>query len=355
MHELEERLLENWPLSRWRDTRILVGVSGGADSVALLCALISVAQEASQIDVVHFNHCWRGAESDDDAKFVRKLCTSRSVGYYTARADDEPGRLTKKSEAAARSARYDFFTSVAYLTGGRYVATAHTASDRVETLLHNLFRGTGLAGVATPTRTRNLDSELVLVRPLLNCPRELVLDYLRSIGQGYRQDSSNDDQTFRRNYIRHQLLPLLREQYGENVDQRLLSFSEIAEEANNLFEQYAVDFLESSELLVGKTRQAGGLTCLTKEAVAVPGGALLPVQWPILRQALVRVWSEHSWPLQAMSRAHWEELRTYYDRLGGPSQPAFQLPGKLSVTAHQNWLVISPEISPGGTPCASVG
>ncbi|MCA9134724.1 MAG: tRNA lysidine(34) synthetase TilS, partial [Planctomycetales bacterium] len=222
---LEIELAAAWPVYRWGRTRQLVAVSGGADSVALLRALLRLAPDPSLIDAAHFNHGWRGDESDGDEYFVRELCQLLGVRLFVERASETLSEAVAhgRSEAEARNLRYDFLARTAYRSGARYVLTAHTASDRVETLLHNLFRGSGLGGVATLGLVRPLDQQLVLARPLISCSREQVLDHLSQLGQPCRQDASNDNLAFRRNYIRHQLLPLLREQYGPQLDARLLS------------------------------------------------------------------------------------------------------------------------------------
>ncbi len=336
MHLIEKSLLSTWPAEKWETTRVVIAVSGGADSVALARALHSVASDKTLVDIAHFNHRWRGEESEQDAAFVRDLASSLGCRFFLGQATDDE-QLTR-SEASAREDRYRFLTTVAYQSGARYVATAHTATDRVETLLHNLCRGTGLPGVSTPTRTRSLDEELVLVRPLLGCSREMVLDFLRGLGQGYREDASNADLTFRRNYIRHAVLPLLRKQYGESVDDKLLSFSELAEEATQVFDQYAIDFLEKSEQLSKVTCHANA----PRRCVMLPCRSVLPTPWPVLRQALTMVWKEHHWPQQAMSRSHWLMLRDVLERQQATRFSPFQLPGNLIVSDVLDWISIHP-------------
>jgi tRNA(Ile)-lysidine synthase len=205
---LANELIKAWPVGRWEHRKLLVGVSGGADSVALLCALFELARPGHVV-AAHFNHGWRGDESDADQKFVEQLCQQLGVPCTTASApapqyasplalsqnddsscvetamhakgikfDEKPVFSAGKSEEAARALRYDFLIRAAYECGASYVVTGHTADDRTETLLHNLFRGSGLAGAASLRQFRKLDEDLVLVRPLIARTREDVLQYL---------------------------------------------------------------------------------------------------------------------------------------------------------------------------------
>jgi tRNA(Ile)-lysidine synthase len=290
---------------------MLVAVSGGADSVALLHALVRLvkcqAPEAgiALIDVAHFNHGWRGAASDGDQAFVRELCQQLGLRLFEGGEAAGLAGPGAKTEERAREVRYQFLTETAYACGARYVVTGHTANDRVETVLHNLFRGTGLSGVAGPALTRQLDRDLVLVRPLLGCWREQVEGYLQELGATFRQDASNADVTYRRNYLRHSLLPVLRVEYGPQVDQKLLSFSELAEETMAALRQSAEEYLRLVEAL----RRDAGLVG-DSDAAWVPSLGQLNFPWVVVREGLRNVWLARQWKLQAMSREHWEALRS---------------------------------------------
>ncbi len=260
LQPLEQSLLDAWPKLSWAQTRLLVAVSGGADSVALLRAMLNLTDQPQFIHVAHFNHQWRGEESDGDEQFVRDLCSRLDVHLTCRRASEASNDIagdrssqgkSVRSEQVARELRYAFLTRTAYSIGARYVVTAHSASDRVETMLHNLCRGTGLAGVAVPTLFRDLDEELVLARPLLHVTRTQVLQYLEAIDQSYRCDSSNSDETLKRNFIRHRVLPLLREIYGEHVDDHLLNYSHLAEEAAEALRFYALQWLDLNIVVLG--------------------------------------------------------------------------------------------------------
>ncbi len=179
-HSLELSLLRAWPRQSWAERRLLLAISGGADSVALTRAMMRVSHHPHLVEIAHYNHGWRGMESEQDEEFVRKLGEEVGARVHVARASDSGSRTALRSEEAARAARYQYLTSVAYSIGARHVLTAHTASDRVETMLHNLFRGTGIPGVRGVKLTRNLDDELLLVRPLLHVTRSEIEAYLRT-------------------------------------------------------------------------------------------------------------------------------------------------------------------------------
>ncbi len=151
-HPLVSNLLQSWPLGLWQDQSIVLAVSGGADSVALLravCEVRSHLRHSDRLHVAHLNHGWRGTESDWDEQFVVELSHTLGIACTVHRLPPQPE--SAKSEQAARKARHAFFKQVAHERNARFVATAHTASDRVETMLHNLCRGTGLSGVLADT------------------------------------------------------------------------------------------------------------------------------------------------------------------------------------------------------------
>jgi len=297
---LEQTLLESWPRHAWSETRLLVAVSGGADSVALLRALVQVADRKELINVAHFNHQWRGEESDDDEQFVRDLCSKLMLPLTCERANASGTTHHARSEQAARDLRYSFLTQAAYALGARYVVTAHTASDRVETMLHNLCRGTGLSGVAVPTQFRNLHDDLVLARPMLHTTRAQVVAYLDAIGQTFREDSSNTNAAFKRNFIRHRLLPLLRESYGEHADEHLRSFSHLAESATEALRYYASNWIDAS---IAES--------LSSSELHFPTASLANTPWPVVQAALEICWKRNQWPLQSMTREHWRQIRHF--------------------------------------------
>lgn len=185
--------------------RIAVGVSGGADSVALLRFLAALRPQFGwDLVVCHIHHGLRGAEADRDECFVRALAEQLGLPCAVSRIDAAALALREhiSVEEAGRMARYAFFAQTAG-EGGR-IATAHTLDDSIETVLMNLVRGTGLRGLCGIPRIRGN-----IVRPLLDCTRAEVEDYLGTLGQPYCTDSTNLTDDYTRNRIRHDILPRL--------------------------------------------------------------------------------------------------------------------------------------------------
>lgn len=185
--------------------RIAVGVSGGADSVALLRFLAALRPQFGwDLVVCHIHHGLRAAEADRDEHFVRALAEQLGLPCAVSRIDAAAIALRDhiSVEEAGRMARYAFFAQTAG-EGGR-IATAHTLDDSIETVLMNLVRGTGLRGLCGIPRIRGN-----IVRPLLDCTRAEVEDYLGALGQPYCTDSTNLTDDYTRNRIRHDILPRL--------------------------------------------------------------------------------------------------------------------------------------------------
>ena len=196
---------------------LIIGVSGGPDSVALLDAL---GQLGYRPHVAHLNHKLRGAESDADAEFVRQLAGKHGLPMTIA------SQLVTPDEDACRQARLAFFERVAKATGVHTLALAHTADDQVETFLLRLLRGAGTTGLAGIWSDRQM-AGLRVIRPMLAVSRGEVLKYLSAYGLKYRVDASNADRRFLRNRIRHELLPLLERDYNPAIRDVLRRTAEI--------------------------------------------------------------------------------------------------------------------------------
>ena len=188
-----------------RDALHLVGVSGGADSVALLLILKDLGYH---VEAAHCNFCLRGIESDRDEQFVRNICSKHGIPLHVIHFDTkEYANLHKVSiEMAARDLRYSYFRQLCQDIGAQTVCIAHHRDDAVETFLMNLLRGAGIHGL-TGIRPKNG----FVVRPLLCVSRKEILDFLDSIDQAYVTDSSNLVCDVLRNKLRLQVLPLLEE------------------------------------------------------------------------------------------------------------------------------------------------
>ena len=199
---------------------LLVAVSGGQDSVALLLALAELGGRLSlRLTVGHVNHGLRGAESDEDEQFVRELAERLGLRALVARTQVE-----RASEETAREARFTALRELAGDAGAERIALAHTASDRAETVLMNVLRGSGLEGLAAMPAVSG-----DLVRPLLGVTREQTAAYCEAKGVRPRADSTNRDETILRNRLRQSLLPLLEREYRPHVSEALRRLGRIAE------------------------------------------------------------------------------------------------------------------------------
>lgn len=321
----EQKLLAAWPPSLWRDVTVVVAVSGGPDSVALLRGLAGPSvQGAGQLIAAHLNHGLRGEQSQADEAFVVDLCWRLGVRCEIGRArrgeakgEGEKGRAGEgaaadaawddpeeplqqadggHSEAALRAVRYQFLCATARQVGARYVATGHTADDQAETVLHRLVRGTGIAGLAGMRRHRQLIPGVALVRPLLSISRREVLEYLAALGQSYRIDRSNADVRFTRNRIRHELLPHLASTYNASVVDAVTRLATLAGEVQ--------------EIVVGLVEELGA-RCIATDSVGgvtVDCDVLGTAPRYLVRELLIGLWRRQGWNLQSMGFERWEEL-----------------------------------------------
>lgn len=318
---LLEKLAESWRPDTWKDVTVVVALSGGADSVALLRGLVAIARPGSgRLVAAHFNHRLRRESSDGDAEFVRQLCDQIGIPSVLGQASDDSmnDRGGRGLEAVARAERYRFLKETALEWGARFVATAHTADDQAETILHRILRGTALRGLAGIPRTRPLAPGVTVIRPLLGVTRREIIAALREWGQTYREDASNQDVRFTRNRLRHQLLPHLQRQYNRNVQDALLRLGRLAAETQQLLEQSAVDQLDRS--LIG----------VRDDEARLNRRALAEVPPLIVRETLVALWKRQGWPLRDMTAARWEGLAEMIIS-GVHAAGTRTLPGNVSV------------------------
>jgi tRNA(Ile)-lysidine synthase len=337
---LLDKLKRAWPTERWGNMTIVVGCSGGADSTALLLAIGQLKPADTTLIVAHFNHRLRGAESDEDECFVAELAKrmecqfvgrledqrtyrSNSPIWKSGRSEDEVrdsgSKRTHASEAMLRELRYAFLQKVAQLHGARYVAVAHTADDCVETTLHNLARGTGLVGLTGIAPYRDLNSDLVLIRPLIEVWRKEVLEYLAQERQSFRIDSSNQSHAYTRNRIRHRWLPMLEEDLGCDPRPAIYRSSSILAELQVWLQIQAREWLDRSVIYRSPHR--------IELRVSQPVGS----EWPVVQHALTMLWQQQSWPLMAMTHGHWSRLRGLF-RSPASQADAIELPSNIRVS-----------------------
>lgn len=218
--------------------KILVGVSGGADSVCLLHCLKQIAPELKfSLCVVHVNHGIRGDEAQRDMEFVKELCIDLGIDFFVEEVDVP--ELAKKEnlsvEAAGRLARYRAFHRICIEKGYNKVATAHNRDDQAETVLMRIIRGTGIDGLSGIKYKRD-DG---VIRPILDIERRDIEKYLSEYGIEYCTDSTNGDNNYTRNKIRNILLPMLRDEFNPNINSALSHLAETSSQDSNFINGYA--------------------------------------------------------------------------------------------------------------------
>ncbi len=302
---------------------MVVAVSGGADSVALVRGLDAARDRQASFPLVlaHLNHQLRGRDSNADEEFVVALHAQltaagrpnvtlcRASRDIAAQARAERANL----EALARRERYRWLAETARAHGMKHIATGHTANDQAETVLHRLLRGAGLRGLRGIAAQRQLEPGLTLIRPLLPATRTDILAYLHELGQPYREDASNRDPRYTRNRIRHELLPHLAAHYNPAIVRVLAGLAEQADAAYRIEESAALALLSQAEL-----PHAGELLIFDLQH-------LRSAPRHRVREMFRQVWLREDWPLNGMNRAAWERLACVVFE----DVPAVDLPGGL--------------------------
>lgn len=331
----KERLDQAWPACTWKSVPVVVAVSGGADSVALLRALVALASQAeSTLVAAHFNHCLR-PDSERDAEFVSDLCAKLQLSCKVGTASQELAAEAGGSlEDAARNARYTFLVTVAREVGARYIATAHTADDQAETILHRIVRGTGIRGLGGIPFSRELMPGITLVRPILDIQRTEVIDYLTDLGQAFRHDATNSDDRFTRNKIRNVLLPMLRHDFNPHVDQSLRQLGTLASEMTQYVESVASERLSES-------------VCFTENAASIKLEQLTGVKPLIVRTMLRQIWRTQGWPERDMTFERWRELEELMGISIATAESVIRtLPANLRVEREATSLTIEKQGQP---------
>lgn len=335
---LEEEILKIWAPAAWKETNLVLAVSGGRDSVALLRAMVNLKvriKGSGRMLVAHFNHGWRPNEADEDAKWVGELCHRLGVPYEVGEAEDAPSG--RRDEDSARTARYTFLTAVAERFGSRYVVTAHTADDQVETVLQRIVRGTGVGGLGGMRFSRPLSPSVALVRPFLGISRGCISDYLGALGQPYRSDSTNADNRFTRNRLRNDLLPKLREEYNQDVDSAILRLAAQATEIQDRLFQAASELVERGTSSPGSDPRGD---------VAFDCRAAIDQAPIIVREALKILWERQSWAVGSMGLEEWEKLARLAIR--GEQAPFMTFPGGITAERIRDHLVLRRAVQSNG-------
>lgn len=228
---------------------ILIALSGGADSVFALLFFIKFAKKFKiKISALHINHNLRGEDSDNDEKFCEELCSKHSIPLYKFRIDISKIAAHKKTsiEETGRNVRYKIFDDLIKSKSYNKIVTAHHSDDNVETILFNLFRGSGLKGLSGIPVIRG-----EIIRPLLSITKNEILEYLTSINQKYREDASNRDEVYKRNFIRNNLIPSIKKNLNPNVSEVINNISKIGINLSKLQNQF-IDYLIDDFVIIKK-------------------------------------------------------------------------------------------------------
>lgn len=322
LHRFEHAVLRTLRGGRLvaRGERVLVAVSGGADSTALLHALHAIAPVLElSLSVAHLDHALRGAESAADAEFVRGVAARLGIAARVERR-----RIVRRRgeslETAARRVRYAFLAEAARESGCAVIATGHTANDQAETVLLRLLRGAGSAGLSGVRPQRPLESGAAVrvVRPLIDRRRDDVVRYLAALGAAHREDASNRSAEPLRNRVRMEILPRIATLVNPDAVSALARFAR---------HQRAIDLFLAKEAAIALDRavvgERRGEIALAVAALAAIDPAVAPY---VLRLAVLRVARRTAGP-PALDAAHIEALLAL--AAGPAGRRAAALPGSL--------------------------
>lgn len=219
-----------------KDDFVLVGLSGGADSVCLFLALVEYRKIVPfDLEVAHINHGVRGKDAKNDEVFSKELAGKYDIKFhlYTGNMDELAKKYNISSEDAGRRMRYGFFNSIVKDKSNGKIAVAHHLSDQAETILMNIIRGSGLEGLSAMNYKNGN-----IIRPLLDIDRAEVEKILSEINQDYCTDITNSDTKYRRNLIRNELMPFIKENINPNIENTLFRMGNIIEKDLEFIDSY---------------------------------------------------------------------------------------------------------------------
>ena len=313
---------------------VLVAVSGGADSVALLLALrrLVPAGLERRLVVAHAEHDLRAA-APADRGFVVALAETLGLSCVWRRVAVRDDVGDEGLEGRARRLRYEFLAETALAHGARHVVVGHTADDQAETILQRMLRGTGLAGIGGMSAARELVPGVSLLRPLLGVRREAVRGFLESIDQSWREDASNADVRHARNFIRHEVLPRCASGPFPAAAESLVRLGHQASLVAAAIKSAAEHLLEAHA-----SRHADG-------SVVVRMSELCDLDRHLRAEVFVALWRREGWPQRGMAARHYAALAgmSAEGQRTAAEPSATDLPGGIRVTRLPGgWIRLQP-------------
>lgn len=303
---------------------VLVGVSGGPDSICLFHILSAMASEMRlKLGIAHFNHCLRSEDGDCDEAFVRNMAERQNAAFFSKKEDVGKASQTEACsiEEAGRNRRHRFFQETAASHGFARIALGHNQGDNAEQVLMSVLRGSGPAGLGgiPPVRDR-------IIRPLIRVKRGEIADYLQRNRIQFRNDPSNTDPSFLRNRIRHQLIPLLEECYNPSIADGLSRMADIFFTERQWTDLLTEDALAEAEISWSATKHL--------LSVHVLRGFHPALTRRVLRTCIAGIKGD----LRGISHAH---ITSVAELLKKPKDPAYvHLPGRIRITKEGAYMSV---------------
>jgi len=318
--------------------RVIAGISGGADSMCMLLILLSLKQELDlDIIVAHVNHGIRGEEAKRDADFVEAFCADKGLAFELANADIP--RIAKEtgttSEEAGRNYRYSFFCELAEKYSAEKIAVAHNSDDNAETVLFNIFRGSGIGGLKGILPKRSISckgSKYKLIRPVLVLSRAEIEEGLEEAGQDFCTDRTNSEDTYARNRLRNTILPMARDNINTNVYGHIESLSRQAALVYDFIEQETDKY---ASCINPVTDEDG-----SKTGVSIDIPSIVKLH-RVLKQSLIRrAFEMVSGKLKDVEETHIEAIE---DLINKQSGKRISLPYDITATRVYDSIILSSE------------
>lgn len=304
--------------------RIIVGVSGGPDSISLLHVLHSISGKfLINIHAAHLNHMLRGREADLDTEYVKSFCEKMGIPCSVKYVD--VNRLSQQTglslEEAGRKARYDFFSDLAGEIGATKIALAHNMNDQAETILMRIMRGTGIDGLCGIKPVR----DGMYIRPLIEIPRSEIEKYCKENNLTPRIDRTNLEPVYTRNKIRLELIPYIKENFNSRIEYSLSLMSRLLSEDNDFLNEYVNNIYET-------------IAEKDKGKVLIDVNLLKPYTVSIKKRIIRKAISEAKGNLIGIENKHVELSLSIAEE--GSTGAAVELPGEIKAQKSYNFLEI---------------